>query len=530
MKDPDSKSALEIEQLTKDYIKYMTGKDVEVVLVATGEGSGYINGNQSKEGKKDVFILDVSQIALGESIASIYGHETNHVDDNRRGREAGDEVTSNAAGDRLSEILGENGKNNTFDIGNWLGNEDNIQSLINGSEKLSGEYDGYNVERYGGGDQGLASNIKKLENCKTAQCVVEQTISVINISNGLTLTGVQAQKDIVQAERKKPSCGTKCQAGLKAKEEKLDKLYDITKEGYISLKQTEVDKLNNSESGKTVYEQMKNTDYLSKGTNFNPNLNEWFNSLDFNEIDNSINYAFSGLAQFGESWIASGNPYLVLPGMVLMIPETGKDVGDLLVGLYEKDYGKVGLYAGAIAITGTESVMLVDNYKQTKNLARQVPDFTEVEIDGKTVKINNRHTVSPDGNAKGEVKGNHNEMSFNDYVVDEDLRLRVVGYKEHPTLDGVFEIEYQMARKDKTGNFIDPSEYNPNLSSSSKKTLYDPSKISDQQMVDWATEAGKNAKLINPLNPRTYKGEYNGLEFIFNKQDDGTFKYYPQIP
>ncbi|MDR2878552.1 MAG: hypothetical protein LBV03_01370 [Fusobacteriales bacterium] len=45
-------NSAEIEQLTKDYIKYMTGKDVEVVLVATGEGSGYINGNQSKEGKK----------------------------------------------------------------------------------------------------------------------------------------------------------------------------------------------------------------------------------------------------------------------------------------------------------------------------------------------------------------------------------------------------------------------------------------------------------------------------------------------
>ena len=30
--------------------------------------------------------------------------------------------------------------------------------------------------------------------------------------------------------------------------------------------------------------------------------------------------------------------------------------------------------------------------------------------------------------------------------------------------------------------------------------------------------------------PRTFKGEHNGLEFIFNKQDDGTFTYYPQIP
>ncbi|MDR2880039.1 MAG: hypothetical protein LBV03_09010, partial [Fusobacteriales bacterium] len=59
MKDPDSKSAAEIEQLTKDYIKYMTGKDVEVVLVATGDGSGYIRGDQNGEGKNDVLLLVV---------------------------------------------------------------------------------------------------------------------------------------------------------------------------------------------------------------------------------------------------------------------------------------------------------------------------------------------------------------------------------------------------------------------------------------------------------------------------------------
>ncbi|MDR2878515.1 MAG: hypothetical protein LBV03_01185, partial [Fusobacteriales bacterium] len=136
MKDPDSKSASEIEQLTKDYIKYMTGKDVEVILTATGEGSGYINGNQSKEGKKDVFILDISQIALEESVATIYGHETNHVDDNRRGREGHNELDSDSAGDRLSEILGETGQSKDFDINKWLSNEENTNSLLSGKDKL----------------------------------------------------------------------------------------------------------------------------------------------------------------------------------------------------------------------------------------------------------------------------------------------------------------------------------------------------------------------------------------------------------
>ncbi len=52
------------------------------------------------------------------------------------------------------------------------------------------------------------------------------------------------------------------------------------------------------------------TDYLTKGINFNPDLREWFLSLDFNEIDNSINYAFSGMVQYGEGLIASGDPFV----------------------------------------------------------------------------------------------------------------------------------------------------------------------------------------------------------------------------
>ncbi|MCP1226542.1 hemagglutinin repeat-containing protein, partial [Sebaldella sp. S0638] len=150
MKDPDSKSASEIEQMTKDYIKYMTGMDVEVVIVATGEGSGYIRGDQAGEGKNNVFILDVTDLGSGNiSVAEIYGHEPNHVDDHRRGRDAGDEVTSGAAGDRLSEILGENGKSSKFDIGNWINNPENLLALANGTNTLNTEYDGYNVEKMG---------------------------------------------------------------------------------------------------------------------------------------------------------------------------------------------------------------------------------------------------------------------------------------------------------------------------------------------------------------------------------------------
>ena len=68
------------------------------------------------------------------------------MDDHRRGRDAGDEVTSNAAEDRLSEILGDKGQSNKFDIGKWLSNNDNKQALIDGKNILGSEYEGYEME------------------------------------------------------------------------------------------------------------------------------------------------------------------------------------------------------------------------------------------------------------------------------------------------------------------------------------------------------------------------------------------------
>ncbi|MCP1226240.1 hemagglutinin repeat-containing protein [Sebaldella sp. S0638] len=148
IKDPDSKNAKEIEQMTKEYIKYMTGKDVEVVIVATGDGSGYIRGDQLGEGKKDVLLLDVMDLASGINVSDLYGHEPNHVDDHRRGREAGDEVTSGVAGDRLTEILGEDGQSNKFNLSKWLNDDGNLQALSSGRDHLASEYDGYEIEGY----------------------------------------------------------------------------------------------------------------------------------------------------------------------------------------------------------------------------------------------------------------------------------------------------------------------------------------------------------------------------------------------
>ena len=144
IKDPGSKNETEIKEETKAFIKYMTGKDVEVVITADGKGSGYIDGNQRGEGKKDVFILDITQLAEGGMNASfVYGHEMSHTDDNRRQNPSHNEDKSDSAGSRLEEILGENGESKAFDIEAWKsrGNK------ADGNEILNDEYAGYDVER-----------------------------------------------------------------------------------------------------------------------------------------------------------------------------------------------------------------------------------------------------------------------------------------------------------------------------------------------------------------------------------------------
>ncbi|MDR2879545.1 MAG: EndoU domain-containing protein, partial [Fusobacteriales bacterium] len=261
--------------------------------------------------------------------------------------------------------------------------------------------------------QGLSANIKKLENCKTAQCVADQTISVINISNGLTLTGVQAQKDIVQAKQKAPTCGKKCQASLKEKEEKLDKLYDITKEGYISLKQTEIDKLNNLESGKVVYEQVKNTDYLNKGFNSNGE----YDTPEFRE----------DLKNIGVSLIVTGHPAAIVVGGFLALPR-GLDY------LYDgtASFKSGDIYGGVQNLAGLASLGLITGIStQSKNTS--LTQTTEKENsklfskDGIYILPNNTSLVGVSGNNVGRINYVNGVPSNYYGVIDGKLVMGNIG-------------------------------------------------------------------------------------------------------
>ena len=149
--DPGSKTEEEIKAETKAYIKYLTGKDVEVIITDTGEGSGYLRGDQDGKNLPDVFILDMKQLASGEySAAFIFGHEGNHTDDHRRDRAAHNEVDSDSSGSRLEEILGDKGKSKLFDLDEWRSKGSNGKALEDGENLLNGEYAGMDIERSSG--------------------------------------------------------------------------------------------------------------------------------------------------------------------------------------------------------------------------------------------------------------------------------------------------------------------------------------------------------------------------------------------
>ena len=116
------------------------------------------------------------------------------------------------------------------------------------------------------------------------------------------------------------------------------------------------------------YEKMKDTDYLTKGYNYN---------LDLKITEDMVDGGLSFLAEGGESMLGTGIPIYSLIGVGLMIPETVKDAYDGIKALGNKDYDSAIKYGGLIFITGVESLQIRQGTKST------VKEFTEVELDGK---------------------------------------------------------------------------------------------------------------------------------------------------
>lgn len=131
-------------------------------------------------------------------------------------------------------------------------------------------------------------------------------------------------------------------------------------------------------------------------------------------------------------------------------------------------------------------------------------------------------------NTKNGVVGGHNLDEFNNAlkgqgVNPEDL---IISKKPHLTIDGVYEIEYKIPRKDITGNIAKPVSYK---TIETPKTVYDSTKISDDKMFEWGQSAMKRGQV--QADGRTVIGtSSNGLKFTGYLNDAGEItNFFPVI-
>lgn len=108
---------------------------------------------------------------------------------------------------------------------------------------------------------------------------------------------------------------------------------------------------------------------------------------------------------------------------------------------------------------------------------------------------------------KGIVGGHnldHFENAFKSNVWD--LNEYIISKQPHPTVDGIYQIEYKLPAKDAAQNYVE-GHYKK---VGTPKTVYDPSKISDSQIIEWGKEAMENGV----TNGRVRVGvASNGLKF-----------------
>jgi RHS repeat-associated protein len=119
------------------------------------------------------------------------------------------------------------------------------------------------------------------------------------------------------------------------------------------------------------------------------------------------------------------------------------------------------------------------------------------------------------------IGGAHNKDEFLKYSGE----FKVEGVIPHPTVDGVQTIRYRMAALDRAGN--PTGDYRAPIF---EKTVYDPSKIPDQQFMEWGRQAAAEAQAAARLNREWVGTAPNGLEFRGYLDETGAVKsFFPNF-
>ncbi|MFD2506020.1 EndoU domain-containing protein [Paenibacillus septentrionalis] len=123
------------------------------------------------------------------------------------------------------------------------------------------------------------------------------------------------------------------------------------------------------------------------------------------------------------------------------------------------------------------------------------------------------------------VVGGHNLESFEKILTDQGWKLDdvIVSRTPHPTVTGVYEIEYRLPAIDRELKVI-PGQYK-NIPQ--PKTVYDSNLISNEQMIVWGKEAMENGV----INGRLVTGySSNGLRFTGYLDDSGNItNFHPSF-
>jgi WXG100 family type VII secretion target len=115
------------------------------------------------------------------------------------------------------------------------------------------------------------------------------------------------------------------------------------------------------------------------------------------------------------------------------------------------------------------------------------------------------------------VSGGHNMDEFYNALKNQDVDVEdlIISKKSHSSIEGIYEIEYKIPRKDMAGNIAEPVSYK-NIKE--PKTIYDPAMISDDKIYQW----GKEAMQKGTINGRLVEGTAsNGLKFRGYLNDTG---------
>ena len=115
------------------------------------------------------------------------------------------------------------------------------------------------------------------------------------------------------------------------------------------------------------------------------------------------------------------------------------------------------------------------------------------------------------------VSGGHNMDEFYNSLKNQgvDVEDLIISKKSHSSIEGIYEIEYKIPRKDMAGNIAEPVSYK-NIKE--PKTIYDPAMISDDKIYQW----GKEAMQKGTINGRLVEGTAsNGLKFRGYLNDTG---------